>query len=133
MQDFDFRGEAEFKSWLYTTALNKIRKKVRHHRTEKRDVAREADAYPADKEPLMKIVAAYGFGTPSEGAIARESTRRIEAVFAELSEVQRRVVTLIRICGLDHPRTAAEVGLTEAASRKTYARAAAKIILALKD
>ena len=130
LDGFDYRGEAQFKHWLFTAALNKIRKKVRHYRADKRDFRREASPRQSDSDPL-DLAGLYG-ATPSNLAIANEQVQRIEAAFSELSEEQRQVITLVRICGLTHGQVAAELGVSEVAARKLYSRASARLILKLR-
>lgn len=116
---FEWRGEVEFRGWLFQAALNKIREKARFHGRGKRAMARERTGVDADvfDDALRDLT------TPSRDAIAREELRRLENAFAALTEPQREVVALARIAGLPHAAIAARLGKSEVAVRQLLVRA----------
>lgn len=121
---FEFRGEEQFRAWLFTTALNKVRQKHRLHMGQRRSRAREEKAL--DHET---VTAAAFLLTPSQQAIGKETAAAIEAALAALSEEYREVITLARIVKLPHRVIGEVMGRSEEATRKLLGRA----ILALTD
>ncbi|MCA8952918.1 MAG: sigma-70 family RNA polymerase sigma factor [Planctomycetes bacterium] len=124
-QGFEWRGEVEFRAWLFQAALNKIRAKARYHAADKRTPDREAPAAGSAGGALDAVVADQP--TPSRVAMAREEVQRLEAVLAELSEPQREVLTLSRIVGLPHAVIAQQLGKSEVAVRQLLVRAMASL------
>lgn len=126
--DFEYRGEAAFRQWLYTTALRKILDRVKYYHRDKRDVDREA-AQPANAaSSAADLVEAYGtFCTPSRHAMAREEAERIEAAFERLPENYREVIALSRVAGLNHAELAEHYGKDEAYCRTLLSRALARL------
>src|SRR5678815_2282484 len=64
---FRFGGEAEFRKWLFTTAMRKIADRVEGWRAGKRDGQRERAGL--DEEEILGFAGIY---TPSQHAAARE-------------------------------------------------------------
>jgi len=62
---------------------------------------------------------------------AREELARIEEAVQELSEDQRRVLTLANVVGLSHKEIAEQLGKQEPAVRKLLSRARARLLLLL--
>jgi RNA polymerase sigma-70 factor (subfamily 1) len=127
LDNFRHGGEAGFKSWLYTTALRKISKRDEHWRAQRRDAGREV----AGDEALMDCYRTLS--TPSLHAAAREWMERLEEAFDELSDDDREVITLARVCGLSHDEIARQMGRTPAATRILLHRALAKLSEKLDD
>lgn len=127
---FEWRGEIEFRAWLFQAALHKILEKQRYHAAGKRNAAREAgDAeHVADDDAV-----AHDLASPSRIAMAREDLQRLESVIDRLTEPQREVVTLARIVGLPHAVIAARLGKSEVAVRQLLVRAMAAIGAAFGD
>jgi RNA polymerase sigma-70 factor (ECF subfamily) len=127
LDSFRYGGEAGFKSWLYTTALRKLAKRDAHWRALRRDAGREVEGDEA-------LLGCYRtLSTPSLHAAAREWMARLEAAFDELSEDDREVITLARVCGLSHDEIARQMGRTPAATRLLLHRALAKLSEKLDD
>ena len=129
LERYEYRGESEFRGWLFTTALHKVSYRVRHLRARRRD-ARRAEPPPnatlsGPGDPLAGLAAAAG--TPSEDAMAREELARLERAFALLPEHYREVIALARIAGLAHREIAAQLGKTEEATRVLLFRALAAL------
>ncbi len=114
---FEVRSEREFVSWLFRAALTKIRNRHRFHHREQRDAARRAPLDTAAHADYCDL------GTPSRIAGAREDVDRLERAFDALSEDHREVITLHRIVGLSHAEIGAQLGRSEAATRKLLGRA----------
>ena len=134
--DYRYDSEGGFRHWLFTAALRKIRDRARYWRAEKRDVRREAQTpspagSTASDFDLMPLYA--GFATPSRGAIERESVERFERVFAALSDDYRDVIVKKVIVGMKYPEIAASYEKDEAAVRKTYSRATARLMRLLRE
>ena len=127
-KDFEWRGEIEFRAWLFQAALNKIREKARFHGAERRAAAREerASAGPTAGGALHDL-------TPSRVAMAKEELARLEGAFDRLTEAQREVLTLSRIVGLPHAVIAERLGKSEVAVRQLLVRAMAAVGAALGD
>ena len=121
--NFEWRGEVEFRAWLFQAALNKIRERGRYHAAAKRGADREVDGLTngeladALRDPT----------TPSRIAIAREQQQRVEAAFLHLTEPQREVLTMARIVGLPHAVIAQHLGKSETAVRQLLVRAMAAL------
>jgi RNA polymerase sigma factor (sigma-70 family) len=124
----EFRGDREFRSWLYCAVLHKVRDKLRHHHRQRRDVRRRvhddgAAALLSGYESLL---------TPSRVAEAAEELRRFEAACEQLNERQREVLAMTRIAGMTHAEVAERLGCTEVASRQLLNRALAKLAVFLE-
>jgi len=119
---FHYRGESQFRGWLFTAALNKIREKHRFHRRARRDVRRELHGTgESSDDGLFRSYA--DLSTPSRGLEQREWTARFEAAYDELPEDHREVISLARIARLPHGEVAACMGRSVGAVRQLLARA----------
>jgi len=125
---FEFRGEKEFRNWLFLKAGCRVLKKARFHRAERRDVAREAQAPALDPDETATLHEAYAcFITPSQCADARAEVAAVEAMIASLPDAQRDAVTMTRLLGMSYAEAAAEMGLSESAVRGLVARGLARV------
>lgn len=124
----EFRGDREFRSWLFCAVLNKLRDKVRHHHAQRRDVRRELPV-PTDEALLSGYASLV---TPSRAAVAREEVARIEAACERLNERQRAVLAMARIAGMSHADIARALDCTEVASRQLLNRALARLSVELE-
>ncbi|MFN0207731.1 MAG: RNA polymerase sigma factor [Planctomycetota bacterium] len=134
---YQYRGEAQFRHWLYTTAMRKILNKYEYYKAEKRDAAREIRMRTTnDKKtaPDDVLIAAYrSFSTPSRHLAAREELERTERAFEELSEDKREVILLAKVVGLSRAEIAEKMGRTELAVRSLLSRALAELAELLED
>lgn len=129
---FTYRGENEFRNWLYTAALRKVVERARYHRAQKRDVRREVRPPAEQAREEQSIAGCYAtFATPSRELASAEEMRRIEAAFDELADEQREIITLARIVGLSHAQIAARLGCSEASSRQQLHRALIRLSMVL--
>lgn len=126
LPQFEFRGEKEFRNWLFLEAGRKLLKKARYHRQERRDIGREEGALDAEEAESLR--AAYAsFLTPSQCADAREEVASVEAAIASLPDAQRDAITMTRLLGLSTAEAAQELGTTESAVRGLIARGLARV------
>jgi RNA polymerase sigma factor (sigma-70 family) len=124
---FDFRGEAHFRAWLFTAALNKVRERHRRLHSERRDVAREQPATAG--APLS----AATLSTPSQDAIGNETAAAVHDALGELDEEHREVIALARFAGLPHRVIGEVMGRSEDAARQLLARALLQLARGLRQ
>lgn len=119
MGDVEYRGAEAFRGWLFTAVLNKVRKRERDLRAERRDPRRERaiDGAPSAALPIG------GPGTPSQAAIARENAERLRAAIAGLPDEYREVLSLARLSQLPRAEIARRLGRSEASVRSLLTRA----------
>lgn len=127
--NFHYRGEAQFRAWLFTATLRKLANKAEYHRAAKRDVHRNRTV-----EKWSDVAASYAdLVTPSRELAAREELARVETAIDRLSDDHREVITLARICGLPHREIAVVMGRSEAACRVLLHRATAQLGMILAE
>ncbi len=129
IDNFQYQGEAAFRSWLYQAALRKLIDRQRYYKAEKRDSGREAvlDRSSELSSQAASVLAASLAGSPSSDAILREEIERLEHAFGELDGPDREIIHLVYVRGLTHAQVAAQLGCTEVASRKQLSRALARL------
>ncbi len=128
LSEFQWRGEAAFKHWLYTRAQHKLQDRVKYFGAQKRDPAKEI-SQPQDSQALL---ACYGnLCTPSRELAAHEALQRIESAFDELPEDYKEAITLYRLCGLDYPEIAIRMSRSEGAVRNLVYRGLSRLALRL--
>ena len=116
--EFAWQGEARFRSWLFTAALNKVRMRLRRQNTQKRQHAREAEADVGDLADLRAAL-----HSPSREAIANETSEELVQALDALQPAHREVIALARLAGLPIPEVAHVMGRTESAVRTLLSRA----------
>jgi RNA polymerase sigma-70 factor, ECF subfamily len=120
-----FRGEEQFRAYLFLQASRKVVDKYRYHKQEMRDPARiEQLPSEAQEEEALGV---YGSLTPSRVAGAKEELTRVEQALQLLPEAQRDAVLLSRVAGLGYQEIARQKGITEAAVRGLVARGLARL------
>lgn len=125
LDQFEFRGEKEFRNWLFLKAGNKLLKKARFHHQERRDPRREVELGQDDAQQLQQVYASVL--TPSHCADAREEVAAVEAAIQGLPEAQREAVTMTRLLGMSYAQAATELACTESAVRGLVARGLARV------
>ncbi|MCU0866251.1 MAG: sigma-70 family RNA polymerase sigma factor [Planctomycetes bacterium] len=126
--DFEWRGEAAFRHWLYTRARHKLQDRIKFVQAQRRDPAREVAPNDSDES----LLACYGtLCTPSRDLAAREAMQRIEAAFDELPDDYQEAITLHRLCGLDYAEIAARLQRSEGAVRNLVYRGLSRLALRL--
>ncbi len=126
---FQYRGEDQFRRWLFTTALRKLADKVEYHRAAKRDVRR--DHAQSDWGAVAQSYA--DLASPSRQAMWQEQVERLERAFDQLADDHREVLTLARIVGLPHAEIATAMGRSEGACRALLHRATAQLGMILAE
>ena len=119
---FEYKGEAEFRQWLYGAAILKIEGHRRQWRAARREAARE--------EPLATDDARVPHspsGSPSAHAVRGEEQERLHMAIARLPEHYREIVDLAHLQGLSHAEIAARLAISESNSRVLLARALARL------
>ena len=125
LSDFEFRGEAPFRHWLYVRAENKLREKNRFHRAEKRDLQKQ-QAMP---DATTALSAYQSLVTPSKDVEVKEQMRRVEAAFDQLPPDYRDAITLHKLCGLSHAEIAERMQKSEGAVRNLVYRGISRLAL----
>lgn len=119
---FEYRGESEFRAWLFQVALRKVQQKGRFHGAERRSPAAEIDVSPSHAEQLFATLR-----TPSRSAEDREERRRFAAAFERLDAQQQQMIVWAHIDGLSHRQIAERLGASEGSSRVMLARALSRL------
>ena len=120
--DFEWQGEARFRGWLFTTALNKIRARGRYWDADKR-------AAPPASVPPEEIGDAYAqANSPSHVLAGQEAQTSVDKAMAALPEDYRQVVALSRVAELPHVEVARIMGRTEGAVRMLLSRALCELV-----
>jgi RNA polymerase sigma-70 factor, ECF subfamily len=120
---FEYRGEPQFRHWLFQQALHKIMNKRRFHGAGRRDMGREV-------APTSRV--SYGdcyatLITPSREAMGHDRWAAFEAAFDVLPEDYREAITLRRIVGLEYDAIAEAMGRSEGAVRNLVHRGIARL------
>jgi RNA polymerase sigma-70 factor, ECF subfamily len=97
-----FRGEADFRTWLFRIVINVFRDRLR---TANADLPAASDSHP---EAIDTTTAG-----PVEAAMAAELDQLIAQEVSRLPPRQREVLVLIAFEGLSVPETAGVVGISE--------------------
>ncbi|MBI3818714.1 MAG: sigma-70 family RNA polymerase sigma factor [Planctomycetes bacterium] len=131
MDRYQFRGEGEFRTWLYSTALRKIWKRYEHYTAEKRDVRRDKDLFKnqsnSEQASAALLLNYRKIATPSQDVGAAEELARIESMLARLPDDYREVILLSRVMGLPGKQVAELLGRSETAARSLLVRALAAL------
>ncbi len=121
----EFRGEEQFRAYLFLQASRKVVDRYRYHKQEMRDPAR-VEQLPTESQEAADL-GLYGGLTPSRVAGAKEELTRVEQALQLLPEAQRDAVLLSRVAGIGYPEIARQKGITEAAVRGLVARGLARL------
>lgn len=122
---FEYRGEAQFRQWLYQAALHKVQSKARYLGAGRRDAGREQpDGAGASSTGGD---AARSLRTPSQSAAEREERWRFVQAMQQLPQEQRQIVEWAHLDGLAHKEIARRLGISEANSRMILSRALAAL------
>ena len=128
--DFEYRGEAAFRRWLFETAERKLKDRARYWGRAKRDL-KQVDPVIIDANDSGLLSCYASFCSPSQGAIMREELARIERAFDQLSQHQREVILLSRVVGMTTEDIAQHVGRTTEYTRVLLSRGLAKLAMLL--
>lgn len=127
---FSYRGEAEFKQWLYNAATFKIRARQRFYLAAMRDAGRDELASGANADSRSGAgahLADRSSASPSRAAELDEEVQRVRTALARLPDKHREVIVLAYVQGLSHKQIAEQLGLTEVNSRALLSRALARL------
>ncbi len=127
VSDFDYRGEAAFKQWLFLCATRKIRDRAKFYNRARRDQAREREL--SDDPELLSGYATLT--TPSAVVVHREEIDRLHEAFDKLSDDHRAVITMAKYLGMSHADIAKEMDRSEGAVAVLLHRALARLGLLL--
>lgn len=119
---YQWQGDAEFRRWLFTTAMRKIADRYEHWGAKRR---RADKVVPVDDEGVLEGFAAIY--TPSQHAIAREELKRVEDAMTSLTPEKQDVILMAKLMGLSHAEIAAQLGKSEGAVRTMLSRALAEL------
>ena len=123
----EYRGEAEFRSWLYQAAAWKLQARHRFYLAGKRDARREVRPGGGSEEGGAEHAHFRISRTPSQDAMERESGERFQAAFRRLPERYREVVQLAVVDERPHAEVAQRLGISESHSRVLLSRALARL------
>jgi RNA polymerase sigma-70 factor (ECF subfamily) len=120
---FQGRSEEELLAWLHRILEHNARDLARRYRRRKRRAGQEV--------PLQGNASSSGLAgrledsgpSPSSDARGREETDALEHALAQLPEDYRRIILLRHRDGLPFAEAARQLGRSEAATRKLWARA----------
>lgn len=128
---FEFRGEAAFRSWLFTAALNKIRDRDRFYKQEKRDMGRELNPAASGEQHLLQGYSSVC--TPSHQVSAAEQIAILEKAMDELEPDHRDVIAYARLAGMPAKEIAPLMNRNETAVYALLGRALLKLAEQLKS
>ncbi len=121
---FGFRGEAQFRCWLYQAALRKVQMKARYWGAERREAAREEPIQGGDASADGRFADLH---SPSRSAERHEDLERLDVAMRLLDPQQRELIEWAHLEGLPHRVIAERLGVTEAHSRVLLSRALARL------
>ena len=126
---FQYRGEAGFKNWLYTTAMRKIVNRHEFYTAQKRDAGREVplEVRTGSSSDVNLGDCYRTFATPSRAVSVKEALELTEKAFDQLPEHYREVIILARLVGMSRAEIAERTGRTEGAVRTLLSRALATL------
>jgi RNA polymerase sigma-70 factor (ECF subfamily) len=128
LDDFDYRGEAAFRAWLFRLAERRVVDRVRYYEREKRDVRRVQPLQAGADSSQRDIAGSYAtFLTPSRVAMSHEDVERLESAFDELPERYRDVIVWSRIVGLSNEDIGRELDCTPHYARTLLSRGLARL------
>jgi RNA polymerase sigma-70 factor (ECF subfamily) len=119
---FEFRGEAEFRSFLFRAAWAKIVDRARWHGAQQRDAKRCRQLEDAEHDRALASAL-----TPSREAQGREELSALEQALTRLPDDHREAIVLRRIVGLSYAEIAAEMERSEGAVRNLVCRGLARL------
>jgi RNA polymerase sigma-70 factor (ECF subfamily) len=119
---FEYRGDAQFKCWLYRAVTLRIRSKLRDAHAQRRDRRRVEAGVDPD------LLSHYSWAvTPSEVLAMQEEAARIEKAFDELSEQDSELLALRFIADVPLDEIARHLGIGGDAARKRIHRARVRL------
>lgn len=128
-----FERDTQFRNWLFVTARNKLRDRLKYHLRARRDARREERVSdPRELDDIWRDAVAT-FCTPATAAVSQEEIARIERCFQSLSEEHREVILLSRLGNQSAAEIGALIGRGEGATRALLSRALARLSELLQE
>jgi len=118
----EYRGDAEFRQWLYNAAMFKIRNRLKYWGAARRDPRQEAPLDATQSAALFQSL-----WTPSQAVSMEEGLARFQAALARLPAEQQQVIVLAKLEGLSHRAIGERLGVTESHSRVLLTRGLARL------
>ncbi len=129
LDGFEYRGEREFKSWLFLRAQKKVANRARFNQRQRRDVGREERILTEEQ-----FASGYrSFVSPSHEAIRKEEIGDLERAFEQMPDDYREVVTCAKILGMTHEEIAERLDRTPSATRVLLHRAMVRLAVLLES
>jgi len=125
-QRYEDRGEESLRRWLKVAAEHKIRNKLRYWRASGRSEGQEL--VTPEGTPGRE-----GSGRPSEDAMVREESDRLEQAIRQLAPQHGFVIRRVQLEGASYESVSSELGRTPEAVRKLHARALGRLSSLLRD
>jgi RNA polymerase sigma-70 factor (ECF subfamily) len=116
--NFEYRGPQAFRAFLIRAVEHKIANKRRYWEAQRRSTQDAQGALELDALPARNGASP----TPSELAVGAEAVERLRAALDELSEDDRRLLTMRRFAGLSAEVVAEELGLSASTVRERLGR-----------
>lgn len=116
----DFRGEAQFRTWLTRIAINEARMRLRKYRTKLHD---SIDEPPDDATDMRPRELRDWQPNPEEKLAEAELTRLLEKAIRALSPIYREVLLLRDVEHLSNEETAQALGISLPATKARLLRA----------
>lgn len=116
----DFRGEAQFRTWLTRIAINEARMRVRKYRTKLHD---SIDEPPDDAMDMRPRELRDWQPNPEEKLAEAELARLLEKAIRALSPIYREVLLLRDVEHLSNEETAQALGISLPATKARLLRA----------
>lgn len=125
-QAFEYRGHAEFRSWLFKMALHKLVDRKRYYLAEKRDAKRAV--YISNISTCSRIEDVYQkICSPSQAVSTKEETDLLERVLEQLSPDHQMVIYLSRFVGMGQAEIAEIMSRSVPAVRTLLHRALGRL------
>ena len=120
---FAFRGETQFRGWLYGAVLNVVRDRERFHKAQRRSPAREVEI----TDPDALLVSYRDVSSPSSHLQAAEVARQLEAAFERLPPHYAEVLALFQVVKLSRQEVAERLGISPEAVSKRHKSAVMRL------
>ncbi|MFT5154291.1 MAG: RNA polymerase sigma factor (sigma-70 family) [Planctomycetota bacterium] len=98
--EFEWRGEPAFRSWLYGKTRLRLADRARYHGRQERDQAKEVSLEQGHSEEVILGQAYREFSTPSARLVRMEEIEKLEAAFERLTDGHREVLSRAYMLGM---------------------------------
>ena len=128
--EFEWRGEAAFRHWLYLKAQRKLIDKARFVGADRRSPDREVRIAASSSDDQTLVASCL---SPSGELQSLEELERIEEVFRELPEASREAISLRQLCQMDYEQIAERMQRSVPAVRNLVHRGLSRLALRLRE